>query len=218
MQHTIDTSQYKAAIFDMDGTMIENMAYHKKAWQEFLRRHDIHLGDEEFQKRISGKKNDQIFEIVFGQKLSGDEIKRYTHEKEAIYRELYKSDIKEVGGLTRFVDQLARAGVKLAIATTAPKDNRNFALESLALEGRFEVILGDEHVTNGKPHPEIYLSTAKMLGVEPRECIVFEDSLPGVESGKAAGMTVVALLTSHGENELSQADSVINDFSEVAVQ
>lgn len=195
--------------------MIRNMAFHKKAWQEYLKRHDIHLSEDEFREKISGKKNDQIFELVFGRKLSGEELQNYSDEKEAIYRELYAADIEEVEGLTDFIQKLHDKNIKTAIATTAPAGNRDFALKALGLEGKFEVILGDEHVTNGKPHPEIYLSTAKGLGVSPNECIVFEDSPPGIESGKNAGMKVVGLLTSHSGEELAGADYLVNDFTEI---
>lgn len=211
----IPISSFKAAIFDMDGTMIRNMVYHKKAWQEFLKRHDIHLGDDEFRQKISGKKNDQIFELVFGEKIEHGKIADYTEEKEAIYRELYEPDIIEVEGLTDVISELQARNLKTAIATTAPEKNRNFALRILKLEDKFEVILGDEHVTKGKPNPEIYLSTARELGVEPGECLVFEDSPPGVESGKSAGMTVVGLLTSHEADELPAADYVVRDFNDI---
>lgn len=207
----------KAAIFDMDGTMIRNMAYHKKAWQEYLKRHDIHLSEDEFRSKISGKKNDQIFELVFGRKLSDSEIRRYSDEKEAIYRALYAPYIVEVEGLTNLINALHEKNIRTAIATTAPAKNREFALESLGLEGKFEIILGDEHAKLGKPNPEIYLSAARKLNISPSECAVFEDSPPGIKSGKNAGMLVIALLTSHNADELGLADYFVNDFTEVEV-
>ena len=207
----------KAAIFDMDGTMIRNMAFHKKAWQEYLNRHGISLSEDEFRQKISGKKNDQIFELVFGRKLNGDELQKYSNEKEAIYRELYAPEIEEVEGLTELIEKLHEKNIKTAIATTAPAKNREFVLKALGLEGKFEVILGDEHVTFGKPHPEIYTATARALSVSPDECIVFEDSPPGVESGKNAGMKVIGLLTSHNSEELSQADYLVDDFTQVNI-
>ena len=214
---SIDLSQFKAAIFDMDGTMINNMNYHKLAWQAFLKRHGIELSEEEFKHKISGKKNNQIFEIVFGRKLGEDEELQYTEEKEGLYRELFKPDIKEIAGLTSIITKLHNRGIRTAIATTAPAKNRDFALRELGLEGKFEVILGDEHVSQGKPHPEIYLETAKKLGVSPHECLVFEDSPPGVESGKNAGMTVVGILSSHSPEEISKADYVVGDFTQLTL-
>jgi beta-phosphoglucomutase len=154
---------------------------------------------------------------VFGRKLGEDEELQYTEEKEGLYRELFKPDIKEIAGLTSIITELHNRGIKTAIATTAPAKNRDFALRELGLEGKFEVILGDEHVSQGKPHPEIYLETAKKLGVSPHECLVFEDSPPGVESGKNAGMTVVGILSSHSPEEISKADYVVGDFTQLTL-
>lgn len=214
-QTTIPLNNIKAAIFDMDGTMINNMAYHKKAWQAFLKQHGIVLTEDEFKQKISGKKNDQIFKIVFGKKLDKERELQYTEEKEALYRELFKPDIEEIAGLSKLIEDLHDRGIRTAIATTAPAKNRNFALKELELEGKFEVILGDEHVSQGKPHPEIYLSTAKELGVRPDECIVFEDSPPGVLSGKNAGMTVVGILSSHTPEDIKDADYTASDFTTI---
>jgi beta-phosphoglucomutase len=214
---TIPTDRVKAVIFDMDGTMINNMPYHKKAWQVFLQKHGISLTEEAFHHKISGKKNDQIFELVFGRRLHKDEELQYTEEKEALYRELFKPDIAEIAGLTELINQLHAKGVKTAIATTAPAKNRQFALKELGLEGKFEVILGDEHVRHGKPDPEIYLLTAQKLGVKPHDCLVFEDSPPGIASGKAAGMTVVGILSSHKADELHNADYTVKDFTQVSL-
>ncbi len=104
----------KAAIFDMDGTMIKNMEFHKQAWQKYLELHDIHLSEDKFQQNISGKKNDQIFELVFGRKLTVKELEKYSEEKEAIYRDLYANLITEVAGLTNFVHSLQAKSIKLA--------------------------------------------------------------------------------------------------------
>jgi HAD superfamily hydrolase (TIGR01509 family) len=212
---TIDLKNIRAAIFDMDGTMINNMLYHKKAWREFSSRYGLSLTDEEFSKKISGKKNDQIFEFVFGRKLKPDGLEKYIEEKEAIYRELYKPEIREVEGLTQTINTLRKKNIKLAIATTAPQKNREFGLEALHLNGQFDIILGDENVTHGKPDPEIYLETAKRLQVKTRNCLVFEDSPSGVESSKNAGMIVIGLLTSHSKEDLHKADYVVNDFTEL---
>ena len=208
----------EAAIFDMDGTMINNMSYHKKAWIEFCNRHGLSLTEDEFRERFSGKKNNQILNTVFGKELSPEEIKKFTDEKESIYQELYAPDIKEVQGLRNLLEQLKQRNIKLAIATTAPAGNREFGLKALGLNDTFEVILGDEHVNRGKPDPEIYLETAKKLGVDPTHCLVFEDSPVGVQAGKNAGMRVVGILTTHTAEELGAADQHVNDFAQLELQ
>ncbi len=200
----------------MDGTMINNMPYHKKAWKEFLKRHAISFTDDEFQKKISGKKNDEIFRIVFKRELTAEENMKYTEEKEDIYRELYTLDIREINGLSDIIAQLQSKGVTLAIATTAPEKNRQFGLHALGLENKFTVILGDEHVSKGKPDPEIYVQTAKMLNINPENCLVFEDSPPGVAAGKHAGMRVVAILSTHTKEQLHEADYFVHNYTEIS--
>ncbi len=214
----INLNDFDAAIFDMDGTMINNMDYHKKAWRAFAKKHGVEITDEEFKQKFSGQKNDKIFTGFFGRELSPEELEKYAEEKESIYRALYASEIKPVAGLVAILELLKSAGKKLAVATTAPKGNRDFGLKALGFENAFAVILGEEHAKQGKPHPEIYLETAKKLNVEPARCIVFEDSPPGVEAGKSAGMTVIALMTTHSEEDLQDADYTVKDFTEITFQ
>ncbi|MBL8121541.1 HAD family phosphatase [Candidatus Saccharibacteria bacterium] len=214
---TIDSTKVRAVIFDMDGTMIDNMAYHKKAWRAFLKQHHMDVSDEEFRRKVSGKKNDQIFRTLFQRDLSQHELEAYADEKEALYRKLYEPEIREVEGLVRLVHQLYEHDIQTAIATTAPAKNREFGLRALGLENAFDIILGEEHVMQGKPHPEIYLKAAIKLGVDPAECLVLEDSPPGVQSAKAAGMTCVGILTSHSAEDIHESDATENDFTEITV-
>ena len=212
---TINTKDIEAVIFDMDGTMIDNMSTHKEAWKEFCSRKGINLSDADFKQKISGFKNDQIFINLFGYNLSENQIAEYANDKESVYRELYKPKIKEVPGLTDMILKIKKLSIKLAIATTAPKANRDFALRELHLENYFDVILGEEDVKKGKPDPEIYLKTAELLNIGPKACLVFEDSPAGLQSGKGAGMKVVGLATSHSNEDLSGADLIVEDFSKL---
>lgn len=89
--------------------------------------------------------------------------------------------------------------------------------EELRLSDKFEVVIGDEHVSRGKPHPEIYEMTAEKLGVATDECLAFEDSPPGVASAKAAGMTVVGILSSHATDELRHTDYAVDNFADIEI-
>jgi beta-phosphoglucomutase len=209
----ITLADFDAFIFDMDGTMINNMNYHKKAWMEFAKKHGQNFSEEEFKEKFSGKKNDKIFQLIFNNKLTVDEVAEFTEEKEEIYRKLYAPDITEVPGLTNIIKILHKNHKKLAVATTAPEKNREFGLSALHLIDSFDVILGDEDVTKGKPDPEIYLKTASQLGVSEKKCLVFEDSPPGVAAGRNAYMTVIGLLTTHSKEDLKDAKYCITDFT-----
>lgn len=212
----IDVRNIKAAIFDMDGTMVNNMDYHKKAWKIFCSRYGIDLTDEAFHEKISGKKNSEIFTLLFGKTLSLAEEAKYTEEKEQIYREIYGKEVQEITGLKKIINELHARKILLGIATTASAKNRIFILEKLAISpDLFSVILGDEDVTKGKPDPEIYLKAAQMLHISPAACLVFEDSPAGVMAAKNAGTRVVGILSTHTKEELQNADYTIEHFSQI---
>ncbi|MEI7497878.1 MAG: HAD family phosphatase [Candidatus Falkowbacteria bacterium] len=218
MKKFLDLDNIEAVIFDMDGTMIDNMTTHKAAWKEFCLRKEIRLTDEDFKKKISGLRNDQIFVNLFGQNLTKEQIKSYAQEKESVYRELYRPIIHEVAGLSELLKRIHQKNIRLAVATTAPVDNRNFAFEALGNRNVFEVVLGEESVTKGKPDPEIYLKTADLLQVRPNGCLVFEDTPVGVKSALNAGMRVVGIATSHSFDELSAAELVVTNFLDIELR
>lgn len=214
---TIDSQKIEAVIFDMDGTMVDNAAAHKKAWELFCIKYNIPFGPKTFKTKISGKKNDTILETLFNKKMTVEEIKQMGGEKEKMYRELYRNQIKEVPGLRNLLDKLKQKQMKLAIATTAPEKNRQMVLDILHLDSYFTVICGDETVTRGKPDPEIYIKACQELNVDPSRIIAFEDSSPGIESAKRAELTVYGVLTRHTPEELHMADSTIKNFTEVQI-
>lgn len=207
-----------AVIFDMDGTMIANAKHHDLAWQAFLKRYKLELTEEERMTKISSRRNHEIFGTLFGEDTPTEVREAYGEEKEEIYRELYKPDIKEVTGLSSLIEQLKKRKLKLAIATTAPRKNREFGLEALGHMNTFEVIVGNEDVTRGKPDPQIFLEAAKRLNVKPHQCLVFEDSPVGVDAAVHAGMRVIGIGTSHSEEELHKAETVVEDFSQITLR
>lgn len=213
----LDLNKYRAVIFDMDGTMIDNTAFHKKAWIEFCKRHGINLTEEEYLRKISGKRNDAILPMLLGRRIDEEEYNFLDEQKESIYRELYKPYLKETAGLKEFLIKLSERGLKLGIATTSSYRNRTFVLETLNLRDYFQVVIGGEHSKHGKPHPEIYMLAAGKLGVDPEKCLAFEDTPSGAKSAKSAGMKVVGVLTAHTKEELSEADYFIRDFTEIEI-
>jgi beta-phosphoglucomutase family hydrolase len=203
-----------AVIFDMDGVIIDSNPFHKISLRQFCEKYGYHLSDDELVKRIYGRTNKEWIVNLFGP-LSPEELVRYEEEKEGLFRELYKNDIKALPGLKSFLDQLKENNISTAIGTSAPRSNVDYVLAHTQLEKYFSVILDESHVNHGKPHPEIYLKVADSLGFEPARCIVFEDSLSGVESARRAGAKIVGVTTTHSKEELSHADMVIDDFTNI---
>ncbi len=210
-----DILQFGAVIFDMDGTMVNNNEFHMRAFQEFCRRHGKRLSDEEFMSKFVGRHNNQLMPMVFNKNLTQDEIDQYSDEKEAIYREIYAQHIQPVEGLHDFLNILKQHHIKVGVATGANMKNRNFTLQSLGLTDMFHEVVGGEEVTNGKPAPDVFLLTAKKLGVPPEKCIVIEDAPAGIEAAKNAGMLAIAITTTHTKEKLKEADLVIKDFSQL---
>lgn len=208
----------KAVIFDLDGTLLDNNEYHLKAWKKYLHDEQIEISDEDFKKNISGRTNRDAVNHIFKKELSEEESSKYYLKKEEIYREMYAGDIAPIKGLPEFLKELAENDIPIALATSGIQVNIDFMFEHVDVKKYFREIVKAQDITNGKPDPEIFLKTAEKLGISPRNCIVFEDSLPGVEAGKAAGMKVVALTTSLPAEELEIADLVIDDYSKIRYQ
>jgi beta-phosphoglucomutase len=205
-----------AFLFDMDGVIVDSNPVHKIALKQFCQQHGHDLTEEQLREKIYGRTNKDWIPNVFGA-ISKELARQYADEKEALFRELYRKDIAPLAGLLNFLDQSEQLGVPKAIATSAPRENVDFTLSLTGTEKYFSTILDESFVTKGKPDPEIYLKTAAALGVNPAQCIVFEDSLSGVQAGKAAGCKVVGIATTHTAEELRETDLVIRDFTEITV-
>jgi beta-phosphoglucomutase len=203
-----------AFLFDMDGVIIDSNPFHKISLKSFCSKYGYDLDDEQLRNRIYGRTNKDWLANLFG-KIDPEQLKRYADEKEQLFRDLYANDIKAVAGLREFLETSKQLGIDCAIATSAPIENVDFTLEKTGLRKYFKKILDESHVSKGKPDPEIYIKTAAALGYPTDKCFVFEDSLSGVSSGRAAGCRVVGVMTTHTAEELSATDLVINDFREI---
>ncbi|HWQ14765.1 MAG TPA: HAD family phosphatase [Roseiflexaceae bacterium] len=207
---------FDAAIFDMDGTLTDNMHLHAEAFVVFGRRYELAAPAPEVAAGLVGKRNREILPVLFGRALSDDEIERYAEEKERIYHELMGA-IAPVPGLLRLLDLLDARGMPAGLATSAPRINVEPMLRALGLEGRFASLTLGEEVPRGKPAPDIFLEAARRLDVPPERCLVFEDAYSGVAAAKAAGMRCVALATTHTAAELranTAADLIVRDYEE----
>ena len=203
-----------AVIFDMDGVIIDSNPFHKISLRQFCEKYGYHLSDQELVNKIYGRTNKDWIANLFGA-LTKEELSRYGEEKEALFREIYKNDISALTGLPEFLERLKEKNIPIAIGTSAPRSNVDFVLSHTGLEKYFSVILDESNVEQGKPNPEIYLKVAAKLGFEPSRCIVFEDSLSGVESARRAGAKVVGVATTHLFEELNHTDFVIQDFADL---
>ncbi len=206
----------KALIFDMDGVIVNNDRYHCLSWMEFAKQHDKTVGFDEV-KSWFGSTNRTILENLFDNRLDPEQIVRMGREKEEIYRRMYAADIRPVDGLPEFLGSLGGA-YRIGVATSAPTENVEFVLRETGLRAYFEAITDESDIRKGKPDPEIFLKAAGKLGVNPSQCLVFEDSFHGIEAARSAGMHVVGLATTHKPEDLKNTDLVIRNFFEINTQ
>ena len=205
----------KAVIFDMDGTMVDNMMIHHKAWQKKLEEYGLPLTLEEVKENIHGV-NHEILKRLFDDRFSDEERIKISSEKEAAYREIFAEDLKLVNGLQEFLEHLQSSDIKMGVASAAPVENVDFVLDGLDLRSFFQTMLHAGDVKKGKPDPEIFLKTCRQLNVDPSDCVVFEDSPTGALSGVNAGCPVVVITTTHTPDEFSHISGIKSfkkDFS-----
>ncbi len=205
-----------AAIFDMDGTLVDNNPYHFKAWKELFKQYNRpEVTPDLFNEKISGVPGMVIMRNFFGDDYDEEQMRTMFQEKTIRYREIYEPNMAPINGLERLLHELKNAGLKLAVASSATASNIDFVLNNLSIKSMFDTIVDGPRVSKPKPNPQIFLKAADDLGIKPEHCIVFEDSLSGIKSANAAGMKVIGITTSHTADELQPVDRVINDYAEV---
>jgi beta-phosphoglucomutase family hydrolase len=204
-----------AAIFDWDGVVIDSSRQHERGW-EMLAAEEGRVLPAGLFKRSFGMKNDRVITELLGWTRDGEEIARLSRRKEQLYRELTQHDhIAPLPGVVAWLNALRTAGVPCAIASSTPRNNIECVIDTLHLRGFFTATVVAEDVTQGKPHPEVFLLAARKLGAPPAQCVVFEDAHVGIEAARAAGMKVVGVATTHPAETLGDADRVVRRLDEL---
>lgn len=198
----------RAFVFDMDGTLVDNMRFHTEAWGQMLAENDVKMNAHDFLVKTAGKTNREIMPTVFGD-ISDERIAELGERKETLYRELFLEHRKTVAGAMDFLEAAQKLGVKMAVATAAPVGNVEFILDGLNLRRFFQAVTTAADITNGKPDPEIFLKSAEKLGVAPQNCLVFEDAIGGFEAARRAGMRSIGIATVNSIDEILKLDSVV---------
>lgn len=200
----------------MDGVIVDDIPYHLKAWKEFSKLHKVTITPEVV-KRINGHTNRDIFRFFFGSGFPASKIEEYARLKERLFRKIYNRHVRPVPGLRGFLKTLNAAGIKIALATSAPRENARFILKNSGLKNFFPIIVDESMIIRGKPDPEVYLKAAKALKVSPKNCLVFEDAVAGIAAARSAGAKVAGLTTTHSKKQLSGADLHIRNFQNLKI-
>lgn len=208
---------FKGAIFDFNGTLFWDTAFHDRAFDIFLEKHGVKLTDAEKRVKIHGQANPDIMRGIFGSQLSEQDTYDYAQDKELIYRQLCVNDLKLAPGAEDLFDFLKAKGIPFTIATSAGIENVSFYYENMHLDRWFSMdkIVYDQGTFRGKPHPDVFLAAAKKLELNPEETVIFEDSVPGIIAAQRAGAGKIYIVNSYGENYSRFAHAIITDFAEV---
>ena len=206
-------------IFDWDGVVIDSSRQHEESWDLLAEEEGLSLFEGHF-KIGFGKRNEFIIRETLKWTSDPIEVARIGERKEVLYREIIQREgISLLPGVGDFVKSLQTNNVPYAIGSSTPRENIESVLAYLRLTDWFRHIVAAANVDKGKPNPEVFLKAADKLEVAPGQCVVFEDSLSGIEAGKAGGMKVVALTTTNTRETLdeSPADVIVDSFNEVAI-
>ena len=212
----------KAFLFDLNGTMIDDMQYHCKAWFNILN-DDLgaKLSWEQVKEQMYGKNTELLIRVFGKDRFTKEEMDILSVEKEKRYQAEYRPILKLIDGLAEFLEEAKEAGIVMGIGSAAIPFNINFVLDGLTLHHYFRSIVSADDVIESKPDPETYLKGAAELGVLPEECIVFEDAPKGVEAAKSAGMKAVVLTTMHEVHEFAAYPNIIGfikDYKELTLK
>ena len=198
-----------AAIFDLDGTLVDSFDAHSIAWSRMGERHGVPITAEQFERHF-GRRNEQMLREIWLEagrgELTDADIARLDHEKEAIYRELVAGTFPVMDGGPELLRSLRDAGWKLAVGSSAPPENVAVAIDGIGAHDLFHATVSGRDVRLGKPEPECFLLAAERLGIPPSRCVVIEDAPAGITAALRAGMRCVAI-TSKGHHPERQRDA-----------
>lgn len=212
---------YKAFLFDLNGTMVDDMEYHTTAWHDILT-NDLQkpLTRDQVREQLYGKNSEVLIRFFGKRKFSEDRMNELSLEKEKRYQAAYLPHLALIHGLEAFLKKAQQQGIELGIGSAAIPFNINFVLNNLELRQYFTAIVSADDVQISKPDPETFLKAARILQITPAECVVFEDAPKGVEAASNAGMKAVVLTTMHEKQEFSAYSNIlafVKDYTDPAL-
>jgi beta-phosphoglucomutase len=201
-------------IFDVDGVLVDSGPPHRESWHRLAR--EVHLPmSDEFFVRTFGQTNKDILEALFGRELPEAEWRPLSERKEVLYRDIIRGRVPAMPGAVALVETLDADGARLAVGSSGPAENIELCLDEMGIRHCFRAVITGEHVTRGKPDPQVFLLAAEGLGLAPERCVVIEDAVIGVEAAKRAGMAAVALTSGHPRDAFPHADCVVDSLAEL---
>lgn len=212
----------RAAIWDVDGTLVDTAEHHFRAWETFATEIDQPFSRDDFAATF-GMRNPEILRKLFDPQASDEQCAEWGERKETIYREAVRRDGTQLlPGVRSLLEALAAAGWQQAVGSSAPTGNLELLLEVTGTRPFFQAIVSGDDVSKGKPDPEVFLIAARRLGAKPADCVVLEDAAAGVEAARNGGMKCVAVtFVGHHPPErlrVAGADVIVETLEQITLK
>jgi beta-phosphoglucomutase family hydrolase len=204
----------QGVLWDLDGVLVDTGEFHFQAWSVLLPEYDIPFSRELFRATF-GMNNAGVLSTLLGQRLRPELLAEISDRKEQRFREAIRGRTQPLPSVLAWLERLKAAGMRQAIASSAPSANIDALVDELGLRAYFEAIVSGFDLP-GKPDPTLFLKVARLIDVPPERCIVIEDAVAGVEAARRAGMKCVAVTTTNPAHALKAADVVIERLDELS--
>lgn len=198
----------------MDGVLVDTGPTHYRSWLLTLADYDLAM-DETFFRATFGMTNANLLPLLLGERSTPQLVQTISDRKEALFRELMAGEAHPLPGVQQWLESLQAAGVRQAVASSAPRPNLDLMLDSLGVRPWFEAVVSGDGMP-GKPAPDVFLAAARAIDVPPASCVVIEDAINGVAGAKNAGMKCIAVTTTNSASALAQADVVVDSLADLS--
>lgn len=203
----------KAAIFDLDGVIVDTVPLHFKAWKKMFSDYGKEFTFEDYKEKVDGIPRTSGARAILTD-LSEEELAQAAEKKQNYFLGFLEQEgIKVYASTLKLINQLKEAKVKVAVISSSK--NCLPILKKVGIDKLFEIIITGHDIKKGKPDPQVFLLACQKLGMQPEECIVFEDAVLGVEAAKRGNFSCVGIDRYHHPSRLAQADLVVSDLSEL---
>jgi HAD superfamily hydrolase (TIGR01509 family) len=205
----------KAVLFDMDGVLVDSEEYICKAAMEMFREHGLNVKPDDFIPFVGTGENRYIGGVAekYNFPLVIERDKKRTYE---IYERMVRNKLVPLPGVNDFIIECKKKKLKIAVATSADEIKMKINLREIGIPAEtFDTTVNGLQIEKKKPHPDIYLKAARLLSVDPSECLVVEDAPSGIKAARAAGMKCLAVMSGFSDKVLMDADWIVKDLTVV---
>ena len=204
--------KYKAVLFDMDGVIVDSEPLHVAAFKQTLKQYGYTLTDTAYRQYFAGHTDREGYQNYFAAKHITTDVEMIVTATASTFKSMARGHIKPLPGVVPLIKQL-HSKVKLAVVTGSVRPEAELALQECGLQQYFDVIVTGDDVKHGKPSPEGFLQAAYKLRVAVEDCVIVEDSPPGLQAAQAANIAAIAVTNTHSAKELAGATKIVDQLT-----